>query len=94
MSIPELVAEAPAERVERRSWRVRAVSALGPLTIGGGLAWALAQPYRVTLLHPSNESVWWLAVQPPLLVVFVGALFHVLVRPGLVEDLEGEGEGD
>jgi hypothetical protein len=31
--------------------------------------WAVAQPYRVTLLHPHGQGFWWLFVQPPLLVV-------------------------
>jgi hypothetical protein len=52
-----------------------------------GLAWAFAQPYRVTLLHPRGESVWWLTVEPPLLVVAVGALFALFVVPTLLEDL-------
>jgi hypothetical protein len=63
------------------------VASLGPLTIVAGLVWALLQPYRVTLLHPHGESFWWLAVEPPLLVVAVGLLFHFLVLPGLLQDL-------
>jgi hypothetical protein len=47
----------------------------------------LLQPYRVTLLHPGGESFWWLAVQPPLLVMAVGLLFHFVVLPGVLEDL-------
>jgi hypothetical protein len=30
-------------------------------------------------------------VQPPLLVIAVGLLFHFIVVPGLLEDLEEEG---
>jgi hypothetical protein len=81
----ELVSELEAPRT--RSIRARAVSSLGPLTILAGLTWALLQPYRLTLLHPRGESFWWLAVEPPLLVVAVGLLFHFLVLPGLLEDL-------
>jgi hypothetical protein len=66
------------------------VSALGPVTIVAGVAWALIQPYRVTLLHPHGEGFWWLAVEPPLLVVAVGLLFHFLVLPGLLRDLEDD----
>jgi hypothetical protein len=84
----ELVHELEAPRA--RSIRVRAVRTLGPLTAAAGLAWALAQPYRVTLLHPRGETFWWLFVEPPLLVLLVGVLFHLLVTPGLVEDLEAE----
>jgi hypothetical protein len=63
------------------------VASLGPLTVVAGVVWALLQPYRVTLLHPHGESFWWLAVEPPLLVVAVGLLFHLLVLPGLLQDL-------
>ena len=74
-----------------RSWRARIVAGHGPATAVAGIAWALLQPYRVTLLHPRGESFWWLAVEPPLLVVLVGLLFHFVVLPGLLHDLE-EGE--
>ena len=84
----ELVSE--LEVPERRSARSRAVSALGPLTVAAGIVWALLQPYRVTLLHPRGESFWWLAVEPPLLVVTVGLLFHYAVLPGLLADLNEE----
>jgi hypothetical protein len=67
------------------------VSAIGPLTALAGIAWAVAQPYRITLLHPRGQGFWWLAVEPPLLVVLVGVLFSLLVVPSLVEDLEEEG---
>lgn len=81
----ELVSE--LELPVRRSIRARVVQTLGPLTVVGGLVWALLQPYRVTLLHPGGESFWWLAVEPPLLVVAAGLLFHFVVLPGLLEDL-------
>jgi hypothetical protein len=84
----ELVSELEAPRT--RAVRARAVSALGPVTIVAGVAWALIQPYRVTLLHPHGEGFWWLAVEPPLLVVAVGLLFHFLVLPGLLRDLEDD----
>jgi hypothetical protein len=76
--------EAPA----RSTVRARVVSALGPMTALAGVLWAIAQPYRITLLHPQGESFWWLFVQPPLLVIAVGLLFHFVVLPGLLEDLE------
>ena len=82
----ELVSE--LEVPERRSARSRAVSALGPLTVAAGIVWALLQPYRVTLLHPRGESFWWLVVEPPLLVIAVGLLFHLVVLPGLLDDLQ------
>jgi hypothetical protein len=75
----------------RRSARAYAVSAVGPATAAAGVAWALLQPYRLTILHPHGEGFWWLAVEPPLLVIAVAALFHFLVLPALLEDL-GENE--
>jgi ABC-type amino acid transport system permease subunit len=76
--------EAPAQQTVR----ARIVSAIGPVTALAGIVWAIAQPYRITLLHPRGESFWWLVVQPPLLVIAVGLLFHFVVLPGLLEDLE------
>jgi hypothetical protein len=58
----------------------------------GGVVWAFLQPYRVTLLHPHGQGFWWLAVEPPLLVVLAGVLFALFVAPGVIEDLE-EQEG-
>jgi hypothetical protein len=67
--------------------RARAVSLLGPLTVAGGVVWALAQPYRITLLHPHHQGFWWLVVEPPLLVVAAGLFFaRVIARP-LLEDM-------
>jgi hypothetical protein len=81
----ELVSE--LEVPVRRSIRGRVVAMLGPATIVVGLVWAALQPDRLTLLHPRGEGFWWLAVEPPLLVVAVGLLFHFVVLPGLLEDL-------
>jgi len=75
----------------RRSARLYVLSAIGPATAAAGIGWALLQPYRLTLLHPRGQGFWWLFVEPPLLVVLVGLLFHFLVLPGLVTDLEEEG---
>jgi hypothetical protein len=72
---------------ERAVWRVRLLASLGPLVALAGVGWAIVQPYRVTLLHPRGQGFWWLFVQPPLLVVLAGALFHVFVARGLIEDL-------
>ena len=74
----------------RRTVATRVVSALGPVTAFAGVVWAILQPYRITLLHPRGESFWWLVVEPPLLVIAVGLLFHFFVVPGLLEDLEEE----
>jgi len=87
----ELVTELQAkERGASRAAtrRIRIVLALGPLTALIGLAWALIQPYRLTLLHPHGLGFWWLFSEPPLYVVLVGVLFRLLIAPGLVKDLE------
>ena len=74
--------------VQRRSARARLVVALGPATMLGGVVWAFLQPYRITLLHPHGHGFWWLAVEPPLLVVLVGIVFAFLVALGVLEDLQ------
>ena len=85
----ELVRQrAETEAKTRHSRRSTAVSALGPLTALAGLVWALAQPYRITLLDPDGQGFWYLAIQPPLLVIVAGAVFHFWVVPGLLADLE------
>ncbi len=82
-----VVTPIPAERA-RRSARALAISALGPLTSAGGLIWAFVQPYRVTLLHPRGQGFWWLAIEPPLLVVAAGVAFWLVVARPLLADLE------
>lgn len=75
----------------RRSARVHAVLALGPVTMLAGVAWAFVQPWRLTLLHPHGQGFWWLVVEPPLLVIVVGIAFALLAH-GIVRDLEERGE--
>jgi hypothetical protein len=75
-------------RVARRGLRVLAIEAIGPITVLGGIVWAIAQPYRVTFFYPDGKALWDWVVQPPLLAVVVGLLFALLVAPGLVEDVE------
>lgn len=82
----ELVSELEVPR--HRTWRARAIGALGPSTVLGGVVWALLQPYRITLLHPHGQGFWWLLVEPPLLVVLVGVGFWLAVAPGLLDDLD------
>jgi hypothetical protein len=53
-----------------------------------GVVWGFVQPYRLTFLHPRGQGFWWLAVEPPLLVVLIGVLFSTLVLPSLLEDIE------
>jgi hypothetical protein len=75
----------------RSSARAVAVLSLGPLVIVAGIVWAFVQPWRVTLLHPYDQGFWWLAVEPPPLVILAGVLFHAFVARPLVEDLEEPG---
>jgi hypothetical protein len=78
------------ERSARRSLRVLAVEVLGPLTMLAGVIWAIAQPYRLAILHPHGKGFYdWIA-QPPLLVIAVGVFFAAAIAPGLVEDLRGD----
>jgi hypothetical protein len=79
----------PVADTSRRDAAARIVISLGPATVVAGLVWALLQPYRVTLFEPQGQSFWWLAVEPPLLVVLVGIVFHLVVARGLVRDLLG-----
>lgn len=72
----------------RRSARALALLSLGPLTMVAGIVWAFVQPWRMTLLRPLDQGFWWLVAEPPLLVVLVGVVFHVLVARPLVDDLE------
>jgi hypothetical protein len=72
----------------RRAARSLAVLSFGPLAIAAGVGWALFQPWRVTLLHPHGQGFWWLVVEPPILVVLAGLVFHLVIAPGVVSDLE------
>ena len=87
------------ERATRARWRTTrrqalAVLLLGPLTILAGLAWALAQPYRIVFFDRVGKGAYDYLVQPPLLVVLVGLLFSLVVAPGVVDDLEQREQGD
>jgi hypothetical protein len=78
-----------AEQTRSRT-RARVVLALGPATIVGGIAWAVLQPWRLTLLHPHGQGVWWLIAEPPLMVILVGLIFRLVIAPGVAADLEDE----
>ena len=71
-SIPR---EDARQGVARRPWRVLAIQLLGPLTMVGGLVWAVAQPYRIVLLDREGQGLYDYLFQPPLLVVLVGLVF-------------------
>jgi len=83
----QYVATASAAR-PYRSPRARAISLLGPLTVLAGVVWAIAQPYRLTILHPRGQGFWWLVAEPPLLVAGVGIVFALVVARPLLADLE------
>ena len=72
----------------RRPWRALAVQLLGPLTIVGGLVWAVAQPYRIVLLERAGSGLYDYLFQGPLLAIAVGLVYTFAIAPGLVEDLE------
>ena len=84
-SIPR---EDARQGVARRPWRVLAIQLLGPLTILGGVVWAVAQPYRIVLLDREGRGVYDYVFQPQLLVIVVGLLFTFAIVPGLVEDVD------
>jgi hypothetical protein len=67
--------------------REHLVLALGPAVSLAGVAWAVAQPWRITFFDLYAQSFWWSVSQPPLYVVLVGILFRVFIAPGLVRDL-------
>jgi hypothetical protein len=90
-SIPN---EEARQAVERRPWRALAVQLLGPITVLGGLVWAVAQPYRIVFLEREDRGVYDYVFQAPLLVVVVGLLFTFGLAPGLIEDLEAEEQRD
>ena len=75
------------EKVERRSLRALAIEALGPLTILGGVVWAIFQPYRIVFFNRGGKGFYDYLVQPPLLVIGVGLLFALAIAPGLIDDL-------
>lgn len=87
----ELHREKGKAEAATRSLRVRLILGMGPATMLAGVAWALVQPWRLTLLHPYGQGFWWLFAEPQLYVVLVGILFRFVIAPGLVADME-EGE--
>ncbi len=78
----------------RRPLAMRALQAIGPVTVIGGIVWGVLQPYRIVFLAGDAPSAYDWVVQPPLLVIVVGLVFARAVVPGLVEDLERQQEGD
>lgn len=78
---------AEREGVERRTARSVAIESLGPVTVLGGIVWALMQPYRIVFLHPEGKGLYDYLIQPPLLVIGVGLVFALVIAPGLIDDL-------
>jgi hypothetical protein len=94
------IASSVRNRLERRSRgsarrqrRAIAVLLLGPVTMLGGLVWAIAQPYRIVFLSSEGKGFYDYVAQPPLLVVVVGAIFMLAIAPGLAEDVERGDDG-
>src|SRR3954451_5557863 len=76
-----------------RSLRARVILAVGWIVVFAGVVWAVAQPYRLTILHPHGQGFWWLVSEPQLYVVLAGLVFRRVVAKPLVEDLELGGLG-
>ena len=76
------------EAVQQHDIRAHSISLLGPLVAAAGIVWAILQPNRITLLHPRGQGFWWLAVEPPLLLVAAGIVFVLVVARPLLADLE------
>jgi hypothetical protein len=75
------------EVAERRSGRALAIESLGPVTILGGIVWAILQPYRIVFFNRAGRGFYDYLVQPPLLVIGIGLLFALAIAPGLIDDL-------
>ena len=82
------------QEVERRSGRALAIEFLGPLTILGGIVWAILQPYRIVFFDHAGRGLYDYLIQPPLLVIVVGALFTFAIAPGLLEDLRAADDAE
>ena len=83
--------EGAATRSRSASLRTRLVLALGPATVLAGVGWSLVQPWRLTILHPHGQSLWWLLSEPPLDVIVVGIVFRLVVAPSLARDVDAQG---
>ena len=89
LSRPRLLIHTVLPPAARRSRGALFVAVCGPLTAVLGLAWAFAQPSRITFLHPHHaRGFWYFVGQAPLLVILVGLLFHFLVALPLIGDIE------
>ena len=76
------------EAAQQHDIRAHSISLLGPLVAAAGIVWAILQPHRITLLHPSGQGFWWLVVEPPLLLVAAGIVCTLVVARPLLADLE------
>lgn len=81
-------------RRERVSVQALAIEAIGPLTILGGVVWAILQPYRIVFFHRAGQGFYDYLVQPPLLVIGVGLLFAFAIAPGLIDDFRSAGDSE
>jgi hypothetical protein len=78
------------EQTRSRTLRARIVLALGPTAMVGGIVWAVLQPWRLTVLHPHGQGLWWLLAEAPFYPILVGLVFRLVIAPGLAADLEAE----
>lgn len=78
----------PLGRTGSTTWRPLALSAIGPATVLAGLVWAIAQPFRLTVLDLGSHGIWDHLAQPPVLVAGVGILFHVAIARPLLRALQ------
>jgi hypothetical protein len=84
---------AERDTVTRKTARVLAIEAIGPLTIVAGVVWAIAQPYRIVFIEREGKGLYDYLMQGPVLVAAVGLFFAVAVAPALVDDLnDGDAE--
>jgi hypothetical protein len=85
--VRQLERRAEREAVRRKTARVLAIEAIGPLTIVGGVVWAIAQPYRIVFIERAGKGFYDYLLQGPVLVAAVGLFFALAVAPALVDDL-------
>ena len=78
----------------RLSARSAAIWSIGPAVVVAGLVWVVVQPYRLTLLHPHGQSLWWLLVEPQLLVILAGAAFSLFVGLSVYVGYRGQSARD
>ena len=74
--------ESAGDRAGRRPplRRALAIEFLGPLTMLGGIVWAILQPYRIVFFDRAGKGLYDYLIQPPLLVDLRRRALHVRDR--------------